>query len=103
MIMINLNQARRYVDCKKKKENAEKCLKRELYEELSIRIKIIMKIFECNNPETNNYINYFYVKSLDDITVKNLTEGQNLGWFKKNQIKKLKMGHDLKIFFDFIN
>ena len=62
-----------------------------------------MKIYECENVITNSYINYFYAKSYDEISIKNLTEGQNLGWFEKNQIKNLKRAQDLEIFYDFLN
>jgi len=87
----------------KKKESAEMCLVRELREELSINIKIIMKIYESFNHKTNSYVNYYYAKPLNKINVKNLTEGQSLGWFKKNQINNLKKAQDLKTFLNFLN
>ena len=70
----------------KRKENPAICIKRELGEELSIKIKIIMKIYECLNYKTNTYLNYFYVQALNEINIKNLAEGQSLGWFSKEKI-----------------
>ena len=84
----------------KKKENAENCLIRELREELSINIEIIMKIYECLNKHNNCYIYYYYVTSIGKISAKNLAEGQSLGWFNKNQIRNLKKAQDLKILYN---
>ena len=84
-------------------ENPENCIKRELKEELSIKIKIIMKIYECVNCKTNTYLNYFYVEALNEINIKNLAEGQNLGWFSKEKIKQLRKTPDIKIFEDYLN
>ena len=80
----------------KKNETPEICIKRELKEELSIRIKIVMKRYECLNYKTNTYLNYFYIKSISEINKKNLAEGQNLGWFSKEKLKFLKTP-DIKI------
>jgi len=87
----------------KNNENPEICIKRELKEELSIKIKIIMKIYECLNYKTNTYLNYFYVEALSKISKKNLAEGQNLGWFNKEKIKQLRKTPDIKIFEDYLN
>jgi len=87
----------------KNKENPETCIRRELWEELSIKIKITMKIYECFNYKTNTYLNYFYVQALNEINVKNLAEGQSLGWFSKEKIKKLKKALDIIIFEDYLN
>lgn len=86
----------------KPKESAEQCVKRELKEELSVKCDFLMKMHECLNPNTGTYLHFFYVNPKTKITINNLKEGQNLGWFKKDQIKKLKKAWDLKIFFDFM-
>ena len=86
----------------KKNETPEICIKREQKEELSIRIKIVMKIYECLNYKTNTYLNYFYIKSISEINKKNLAEGQNLGWFSKEKIKVLKKTPDIKIFENYL-
>ena len=87
----------------KKKETPEICIKREIKEELLIRIKIIMKIYECLSYKTNTYLNYFYIDPLDRIRTKDLTEGQKLGWFSKEKLKKLKKSPDVLIFEDYLN
>ena len=40
----------------------------------------------------------FYVQALNEINVKNLAEGQSLGWFSKEKIKRLKKTPDIIIF-----
>ena len=87
----------------KKNETAEECLIREIREELLVKIKITMKIYERCNNETNSYINYFYAQALNDIKPANLQEGQAMQWFSKAQIKKLKLAKDLKIILDYLN
>jgi 8-oxo-dGTP pyrophosphatase MutT (NUDIX family) len=87
----------------KKKETPEICIKREIKEELSIKIKIIMKIYECLSSKTNTYLNYFYTDPLDIIRTKNLAEGQKLAWFSKDKLKKLKRSPDVLIFEEYLN
>ena len=87
----------------KKHESAEECLIREIKEELLVKIKITMKIYERYNSETNGYINYFYAQALNDIKSENLKEGQALHWFSKAEIHKLKLAKDLKIILDYLN
>ena len=62
-----------------------------------------MKIYERYNSETNGYINYFYAQALNDIKSENLKEGQELHWFSKAEIYKLKIAKDLKIILDYLN
>ena len=87
----------------KKNETAQECLIREIREELLVKIKITMKIYECYNNKTNSYINYFYAQPIKDIKSANLQEGQAMGWFSKAQIRKLKLAKDLKIILDYLN
>ena len=74
----------------KKNESAEECLIREIKEELLVKIKITMKIYERYNSETNGYINYFYAQALNDIKSENLKEGQELLGFQKQKYTSLK-------------
>ena len=87
----------------KKNESAEESIIREIKEELLVKIKITMKIYERYNSETNGYINYFYAQALNDIKAENLKEGQALHWFSKAEIHKLKLAKDLKIILDYLN
>ncbi len=86
----------------KKNETAEKCLIRELKEELSLKIKITMKLYEQFNFKKEGRINYFYVEHLNKVRKLNLKEGQDLGWFRKSEIKKLNLADDVKIIIDYI-
>ena len=54
-------------------------------EELSIKVRVLMKIYECMNYKTNTYLNYFFIDTNSIIAKKNLAEGQNFGWFKKKK------------------
>ena len=87
----------------KKNETPERCLLREIREELLIDIVITMKIFECYNNKTSGYLNYFYAQSINEIKRSNLQEGKDLGWFTKKQMRKLKLADDIKIVFDYLN
>ena len=69
----------------KKNETPENCIIREMREELSIKVKVLMKIYECINYKTNTYLNYFFIDTNSIITRKILAEGQNFGWFKKKR------------------
>ena len=69
----------------KKNETPENCIIREMREELSIKVKVLMKIYECINYKTNTYLNYFFIDTNSIIIRKNLAEGQNFGWFKKKK------------------
>ena len=83
-------------------ETPEKCIKRELQEELSIKCDFLMKINEYLYPKTGTLLYFFFVNPIGKITLNNLNEGQDIGWFSKEQIKKLKKAWDLKSFFDFL-
>ena len=87
----------------KKNETAQECLIREIREELLVKIKITMKIYERYNNETNGYIHYFYAQLAKDIKSTNLQEGQAMGWFSKAEIKRLKLAKDLEIILDYLN
>tara|TARA_B100001996_G_scaffold365278_1_gene335031 strand:+ start:36 stop:416 length:381 start_codon:yes stop_codon:yes gene_type:complete len=87
----------------KKNENAKKCLIREIQEELLVKIKITMKLYECYNSDTKGYIHYFYAQPLKEIKFENLQEGQGIAWFTKKQIKKLKLAKDVKNILDYLN
>ena len=87
----------------KKNETPENCIIREMREELSIKVKVLMKIYECINYKTNTYLNYFFIDTNSIITRKNLAEGQNFGWFKKKKILKLRRTPDIRIFEDYLN
>ena len=87
----------------KKNETIEKCMRRELCEELSVNSNFMMKWYECLNDKTGTYLYFFYVNLKNKIALKKPNEGQALAWFSKNQIKKLKKkAWDLKIFYDFL-
>ena len=86
-----------------KGETAEECVKREIQEELSIKCKILTKIYEYINYKTETYNYFFHVKPIDKIILSNLNEGQDIGWFNKVQIKKIKKAEDVKIFFYFLS
>ncbi len=87
----------------KKKETPEKCIIRELYEELLINSEIISKIYEGYHTITKSYIHFFSILPRSEITFNNLREGQNLGWFKKKEIEKMKIAGDVKILVNFLN
>ena len=87
----------------KKNETPENCIIREMREELSIKVKVLMKIYECINYKTNTYLNYFFIDTNSIITRKNLAEGQNFGWFKKKKILNLRRTPDIRIFEDYLN
>tara|TARA_E500000178_G_C16859907_1_gene679225 strand:+ start:344 stop:751 length:408 start_codon:yes stop_codon:yes gene_type:complete len=85
------------------KENPEDCLIREIREELSINCKIVKKIFECMHIESNTK-NIFYCTSTNDqINNLKLKEGQNFGWFSIEEISKLQITWDTKIFLNYLN
>ena len=86
----------------KKNESPENCIIREMKEELSIKIKILMKIYECMNYKTNTYLNYFIIDTSSKIKKKNLAEGQNFGWLKKKKILNLKRTPDIRIFENYL-
>ena len=87
----------------KKNETPENCIIREMREELSIKVKVLMKIYECINYKTNTYLNYFFIDTNSIITRKNLAEGQNFGWFKRKKILNLRRTPDIRIFEDYLN
>ena len=87
----------------KKHETAESCIARELYEELLINSEIISKIYEGYHTTTKSYIHFFSILPRDKITINNLREGQNLGWFEKKEIEKMQIAGDVKIFVNFLN
>ena len=70
-------------------------------EELSIKVKVLMKIYECINYKTNTYLNYFFIDT-NSINTKKISEGQNFGWFKK-KILNLRRTPDIRIFEDYLN
>ena len=84
----------------KKYETPTECIHRELLEELSIECKILGKPHKVFNKNTNFLHYYFNVKPIGKIKLKNLTEGQNLGWFNFKQIKKIKTAWETKTFFN---
>ena len=86
-----------------KGETAEECIKRELQEELLINCKILKKIYEYLSYKTETYIYFFHVKPINKIIFSNLNEGQDIGWFSKAQIKKIRKAKEVKIFFDFLS
>ena len=84
-----------------RKETPESCMKRELKEELSIKCDFLMKIYECLHTPSGHYIHFFYIKPNKKITKDKLNEGQDFGWFRQDQIKKLKIAGDVEVFFDY--
>ena len=60
-----------------------------------------MKIYECLHTPSGHYIHFFYIKPNKKITKDKLNEGQDFGWFRQDQIKKLKIAGDVEVFFDY--
>ena len=76
---------------KNNSETSEDAIKREIYEELGVKCKILKKIGEGFHKPSGTKNIFFLIKSLNHINSKNLKEGQDLGWFTLGQIKKMKI------------
>ena len=76
-------------------ETPENCIVRELKEELNVRSKIIKKEKIIINRLSNYKHFFFQIKVLDEVKDCNLTEGQALGWFSLEEIKKLKKSWEI--------
>lgn len=72
------------------KEAPEDCIRRELKEELSINCNTIKRLDKHLNIDSGILNIFFLVCTNDEITLEKLNEGQGLGWFSENEIKKLK-------------
>lgn len=82
-----------------KGETPENSVKREVKEELSEKCNFLVKLFECENPGTGTLVHFFYFKTARRVIKKNLNEGQDLGWFSPQDMKKIKCTWDVKFFF----
>jgi len=87
----------------KKGERPSDCMIRELKEELNIRSKVEREYFRKFNSKTNCMHYFFIVTILDPVHEKNLTEGQALGWFNINEIKKKKFAWEVERFLQLTN
>ena len=83
-----------------KGETPENSVKREVKEELSARCSFLSKLFECENPGTGTLVHFFYFRTKRRVIKKNLNEGQDLGWFLRQDMKKIKCTWDVKFFFN---
>ena len=77
-------------------ETSEKAIKREIFEELGVNCKVLKKIGEGFHKPSGTKNIFYLIKSLNVIKSKNLKEGQDLGWFTLNQMKKMKITWDTK-------
>ena len=84
-------------------EKPSDCMIRELKEELNIRTKVEKEYFQAINFDTNFLHFFFKVITLDKVNENNLTEGQALGWFTIEQIKKKNMAWEVHKFIEFKN
>lgn len=83
-------------------ETAENGIIRELREELTIECKIIDKLHEGVHEPSGTKNIFFLVEPTSKVTLKNLKEGQNLGWFTFDQIKDLKITWDTRYILDYL-
>ena len=81
---------------KNNNETSKKAIKREIFEELGINCKVLKKIGEGFHKPSGTKNIFYLIKSLNVIKSKNLKEGQDLGWFTLNQMKKMKITWDTK-------
>ena len=81
---------------KNNNETSKKAIKREIFEELGINCKALKKIGEGFHKPSGTKNIFYLIKSLNVIKSKNLKEGQDLGWFTLNQMKKMKITWDTK-------
>ncbi len=74
-----------------KDENFEKALKREIYEELSINIKIINKIAseKFQDYKINVNVHYFLSELIDNNII--LTEHEDMKWVQKKDLIYFKL------------
>ena len=82
-------------------ETPEECINRELMEELKVRSKIIKKDKIAINKLSNCKHFFFQIEILDKVYSRNLSEGQDFGWFTFSEIKRLKRSWELDEYFDF--
>ncbi len=81
---------------KNNNETSKKAIKREIFEELGINCKVLKKIGVGFHKPSGTKNIFYLIKSLNVIKSKNLKEGQDLGWFTLNQMKKMKITWDTK-------
>jgi|TARA_B100001059_G_scaffold236621_1_gene288325 8-oxo-dGTP pyrophosphatase MutT (NUDIX family) len=85
-----------------KKETAEQGIRRELKEELSINFEILKKLHEGFHEPSGTKNIFFLAKPISNTQLIDLKEGQNYGWFKIEEVKKLKITWDTKYIFDYL-
>ena len=85
-----------------KNESAIEGIKRELKEELSINFKIVKKLREGFHEPTGTKNIFFLAVPINNVNSIKLKEGQNYGWFKIDELKRLKTTWDTRYIFSYL-